>query len=162
MVDVTEHGLEVIKKAAVDLLTGGQPKRNYALQVYLTNPEDIAGGGSAANLETRNAGEVLSALKCVYAFDANTVKSASSSDTIAEAMVIGVAITAAGLNESMQFQTHGTLRDTSFTFAANEPLYVSPTGTLTNVPPITGYQTQVGTSQGAGSIFINIQDTITL
>ena len=132
-----------------------------AQEVYLVNPQDISGGVNP-NLEVRNAGEIISALKCVYSFDANTVKVASSSNTLPEAMAFGVAITSANTNESMQLQTYGTLRDTSFTFAANDQLYVGINGSITNIPPVSGYRTVIGISQGLGSIFINIQETILL
>lgn len=131
------------------------------LFVHVVN-QTAGGGGTNANTETRNAGELISALKCVYSFDSNTVKIASSFNTLQQARAIGVAITSAILNESMQFQTYGTLRDTSFTFAANEQLYVSSNGSITNIAPITGYRTVIGTAQGLGSIFINIQETIIL
>jgi hypothetical protein len=135
-----------------------------AQEVYLVNPQDISGGsgGVNPNLEVRNAGETISALKCVYSFDANTVKVASSSNTLPEARAFGVAITSANTNESMQLQTYGTIRDTSFTFAANDQLYVSSNGSITNVAPVTGYRTAIGISQGFGSIFINIQEPIIL
>jgi len=48
MPNVDDHGLEVLKKAARDLLTGGKAKADYALQVYLINPQDITGGGGGA------------------------------------------------------------------------------------------------------------------
>ena len=125
-------------------------------------PVRIDNATQSATLEVRNAGETISALKCVYSFDANTIKLGSSSGSLAEAMAFGVTITAANINESLQIQTYGTLRDTSFTFAANDQLYVSSNGSITNVAPVTGYRTVIGTAQGIGSIFINIQETIVL
>ena len=140
-------------------VTGTQVGDKRALDVYSLNPPNPI---QAANLEVRNSGESISALKLVYSFDANTVMLASSSGTINEARALGVAITAANTNESMQLQTFGVLRDSSFTFPANVPLYVASNGSITMTPPITGYRTVIGTSQGIGSIFINIQETITL
>ncbi len=125
-------------------------------------PVLIVNATQSATLEVRNAGETISALKCVYSFDANTIKLGSSSGSLAEAMAFGVTITAANINESLQIQTYGTLRDSSFTFAANDQLYVSSNGSITNVAPVTGYRTVIGTAQGIGSIFINIQETIVL
>lgn len=142
-------------------VTGTQDGDKRGLDVFVLNPSG-AGGTQAANLEVRNAGEPISALKLVYSFDANTVMLASSSGTINEARAFGVAITAANTNESMQLQTFGVLRDSSFTFPANVPLYVASNGSITDIAPVTGYRTVIGTSQGIGSIFINIQETITL
>jgi len=125
-------------------------------------PAPPSNATQSATLEVRNAGETISALKCVYSFDANTIKLGSSSGSLAEAMAFGVTITAANINESLQIQTYGTLRDSSFTFAANDQLYVSSNGSITNIPPVSGYRTVIGISQGLGSIFINIQETILL
>ena len=140
-------------------VTGTQDGDKRGLDVFTLNPPNPV---QAANLEIRNAGEPISALKLVYSFDANTVMLASSVGTINEARAFGVAITAANTNESMQIQTFGVLRDSSFTFPANDLLFVAANGSITNVAPITGYRTVIGTSQGIGSIFINIQETITL
>lgn len=49
MPNVDDHGLEVIKKAARDLLQGGIPKRDYALQVWVMNGS--SGGGEALVLQ---------------------------------------------------------------------------------------------------------------
>lgn len=51
MPNVDDHGLEVLKKAALDI--GVKPKTDYALQVHLVNPEDISGGGGAGSLTTQ-------------------------------------------------------------------------------------------------------------
>ena len=126
--------------------------------VFLTNPPTT----QASNLEVRNAGETISALKCVYSFDSNTVKVASSSNTVVQARAFGIAITAANTNESMQLQTYGVLRDSSFVFPTGDLLFVSALGAITNITPATGFRTVIGTSQSTGSIFINIQETITL
>ncbi len=49
MPNVDDHGLEVLKKAARDLLTGGKAKNDYALQVWLMN--STTGGGGALTLQ---------------------------------------------------------------------------------------------------------------
>jgi hypothetical protein len=155
MPNVDDHGLEVLKKAARDLLTGGRAKNDYALQVWLMN--STGGGASASNIEARNASETISALKCLYSIDANNIARAQDNVSLLEASVFGVALTAANINESVQIQTSGTLRDTSFTWASGTYLYVGTDGALTDVAPTVGFRTLVATSQGIGQIFINIQ-----
>lgn len=156
-----ENNIKALTQNIADrtAITGTQDADKRGLDVFTLNPPNPV---QAANLEIRNAGEPISALKLVYAFDANTVRIASSSGTINEARAFGVAITAANTNESLQIQTFGVLRDSSFAFAANVPLYVASNGSITSVAPITGFRTLIGYSQGIGSIFINIQETIAL
>ena len=156
-----ENNIKALTQNVADrtAVTGTQDADKRGLDVFTLNPPNPV---QAANLEIRNSGEPISALKLVYSFDANTVMLASSVGTINEARAFGVAITAANTNESMQLQTFGVLRDSSFTFPANDLLFVAANGSITNVAPITGYRTVIGTSQGIGSIFINIQETITL
>lgn len=156
-----ENNIKALTQNTADrtAITGTQLDDKRGIDVYTLNPPNPI---QAANLEVRNAGETISALKCVYSFDANTVEIASSNITVAEASAFGIAITAAITNESMQIQTFGVLRDSSFVFPANDLLFIAANGSITNIAPITGYRTVIGMSQGPGSIFINIQETITL
>ncbi len=131
-----------------------------ALHVF--NVNGSGGGATNPNLEVRNAHETLSALKCVYSFDANSVAIADDNTSLLNATVFGVTITAANINESTQILTHGTIRDSSFTWLSGVQLYVGANGALTSTAPITGFRTLVATSQGIGSIFINIQEPIIL
>ena len=73
-----------------------------------------------------------------------------------------MALTAANINESVQIQTSGTLRDTSFMWASGTYLYVGANGTLTDVAPAVGFRTLVAIAQGIGQIYINIQEPIAL
>jgi hypothetical protein len=136
-----------------------------AIEVVIANPGDISGGGGgglAANLEIRNASETISALKCLYSVDANSVALSTDNVSFLKASVFGIAITAANTNESMQIQTAGTLRDSSFTWTSGTQLYLGANGSLTDIAPSLGFRTLVANSQGPGQIFINIQETITL
>lgn len=119
-------------------------------------------GGAASNYEIRNAGETLSALKCVYSFNANTIKYATNNSALQNALVFGLTITAAQINESNQVQTSGTLRDSSFNYSAGTILYLGLNGNLTDTAPTVGFLTQVAVSQGIGQIFINIKETTQL
>lgn len=62
MPNVDDHGLEVLKKAARDLLTGGKAKNDYALQVWLMNPT-TGGGGSGGALTLQKISFSISALQ---------------------------------------------------------------------------------------------------
>lgn len=142
------------------------------LDVFVESPtrpgktaiEVVVGVGSSqqANIEIRNASETISALKCVFAVNANSIAIAENDSTFQRASVFGLAITAANINQSMQIQTFGVLRDSSFLWPANTPLYLDPNGSLTDTAPTTGFRCLVANSQGPGQIFINIQEIITL
>lgn len=132
-----------------------------SVEVVVANYAQI-GGGSSSNLETRNAGETISALKCIYSVSANTIQIAKNDIDFQSASVFGISITAANINESTQVQTFGTLRDSSFNWPANTQLYLDENGSLTDVAPTIGFRTLVATSQGVGQIYINIQEPITL
>jgi len=133
-----------------------------AVEVYVGNASDISGGGSNGNLEVANAGQILSALKCVYASSPNTVQYANNNIDFTSASVFGITIVAAQLNESTQVQTYGVLRDSSFNWPSGAQLYLGTNGQITDTAPTSGFRTLVATSQGAGAIFINIQEPIIL
>lgn len=120
------------------------------------------GGSTTPNLETRNAFETLSALKCVYSVDANNAALGDDNTALLNASVFGITITAANINESTQILTYGVLRDSSFTWTSGTQIYLGTNGALTDIAPSSGFRTLVATSQGLGQIFINIQEPIVL
>ena len=113
-------------------------------------------------VDTYIAGEAISALKIVRLDSPTTVKIGDSSSTYEDAKVIGVAISAAALGVNIDVQSFGELNDAFFSFPLNAPLYLSPTGTITDTPPTSGYNVQIGHSLGAGSIFVKVQEPIEL
>lgn len=133
-----------------------------AYEVYIGGSAVSLGGGSNANLEVRNATQTISALKCVYASSANDVTIANNNIDFTNATVFGITIVAVDANESTQVQTYGTLRDSSFLWPNGTQLYLGINGQLTDTAPTTGFRTLVATAQGAGAIFINIQEPIEL
>lgn len=132
-----------------------------SVEVVIANPGDIS-GGTSSNISIKAAGSTISALKCVYILNPATVDVAESDVDFSKATVFGIAVTAALLNEQMQIQTYGSMNDSSFNWPANTQLYLSATGSLTDVQPLSGYRTLVAVSHGPGQIFINIQETIIL
>jgi hypothetical protein len=126
-----------------------------AYEVVVHNP-------NIPNVEIANAGSTLSALKCVYSVNPNTVDYANNNISFLNATVFGITITAAQVNESTGIQTYGILRDSSFLWASGTQLYLSTNGNLTDIAPVSGFRTLIATSQGIGQIFINIQEPIIL
>lgn len=142
-------------KTAIETVLGNVTELATAIGSQVT-------GGSSGSLESRNASEIVSALKCVYSISANSIAIAKNNVSFNEASVFGIAVTAANTNEEVNIQTYGVLRDTSFTWSSNTQLYVDTNGSLTDVAPTTGFRTLVATAQGVGQIFINVQEPITL
>lgn len=133
-----------------------------AVEVYIGGSAVSLGGGSNANLEIANASETISALKCVYSVSANDVAIANNNINFQSATVFGLTIVAVDTNESTQVQTYGVLRDSSFNWPSGTQLYLGTNGQITDTAPTSGFRTLVATSQGAGAIFINIQEPIIL
>jgi hypothetical protein len=131
-----------------------------AVEVFIGNANDI--GSQDPTIQIMNAGQTVSALKCVYVISPNTIQYAENDVDFSKATVLGMTIIAAQLNESTQVKTYGLLRDSSFVWTVNTQLYLDTNGYLTDIAPVSGFRTLVATSQGAGSIFINIQEPIIL
>lgn len=106
-------------------------------------------------------GENISALKCVYAIDPNTVKIASPL-TYAESTVLGVAKTAGLIGEEIDIITEGELEDGLFNFPVNAPLFLGLNGSITDVPPSSGHHKPIGFSMGVGKIYIGVMETTIL
>lgn len=105
------------------------------------------------------AGEVISALKVVYASNSTTVMIASTANSNKP---IGIALNAAGLGDLVKVRTFGELLDGSFSFASDTPLFFNLVGTITSTNPSSGYHTEIGHGLGTGKIFVNIKNQITL
>lgn len=105
------------------------------------------------------AGEVISAMKVVYALNPTTVMIASTASSFKP---IGIALNAAGIGDLIKVRTFGELSDGTFSFASDTPLFFNLVGTVTSTNPTTGYHTEIGHALGTGKIFINIKNQITL
>lgn len=130
---------------------------NTAIEVLVGNIGDIGGD----NIETDFADGNISAIKAIYK-TINGVALANNNSTEDEATVIGITRTAATDGNKIKYQIIGRMEDSSLNFTLNDPLYLDVSGNITNVAPVTGYRTQIGTSLGVGAIQINIQEPINL
>lgn len=103
------------------------------------------------------AGEDLSALRMVINDNPTTV-SLADKDTLNEAQTIGMAINAALTGNDVTVVTFGQVDDASFTYAANQQLFLDNNGAITDIAPTTGHNVPIGRGMGAGSIFIDIDE----
>jgi hypothetical protein len=125
---------------------------------------DLVGDGSSTVVPssvdvTLLAAEDISALKVVYADTPTSVRVASSN---LDQKPIGVAMTAALSGQSVMIRCFGELADASFSFAANEPLFLNGIGNLSSVAAVSGYHVECAHGMGLGKVFVNVKNQITL
>lgn len=109
------------------------------------------------------AGEPLSALKLVYASLDGRVYVANNTATFDEALVMGVTINAAAsIGDMVTIVLSGVLQDASWSWAANELLFLNSLGTITNVIPVSGHRSKIGKALMSNKILIEIEEPIIL
>jgi len=118
--------------------------------------DNLSGG-----LCSKVASETISAMQLVRLTNPTDVQIADTS-TCPDATVFGVARVAANAATNIEIQRSGKLYDSSFNFAVNTPLFLSATGSITDVAPTTGFLTQIGYAGGPGLIIIEINDPVEL
>tara|TARA_R110002153_G_scaffold136399_2_gene286298 strand:+ start:2219 stop:2704 length:486 start_codon:yes stop_codon:yes gene_type:complete len=124
----------------------------------ITNPDDV---GKDLNKEYDIADGVVSAIRAIYK-TLNGIAHGEADTTYDQATIIGISITGATDGNRVKYQIDGRLEDSSFAFPLNDPLYLGLDGNITNIPPISGHRTRLGTSLGIGTIQIEIEEPIIL
>lgn len=110
------------------------------------------------------AGEPISALKLVYAALDGKIYVANSNATFDESLVMGVALNAAmSAGDTVTVVLSGVLQDLSWSWAANELLFLNNLGSITNVVPAApGHRTKVAKALTANKILVEIEEPIIL
>jgi hypothetical protein len=106
--------------------------------------------------------ENVSALQIVYFSSKDTFKIAHNNLTEREACGIGMTLTSATQNNSVDVRTRGIVEDAFFNYSNNEFLFLGINGTITNVAPTSGFLTRIGYGLGPGAIFLEIEKPIIL
>jgi hypothetical protein len=106
----------------------------------------------------KTAGETISALTLVRFQDANTVILATSNTTYAEAKVTGIALNAATIGGTVRVLIMGIIEDSFFTYPANTLLFLGINGTITSIPPTSGYSTIIGEAPALGVVTLSIRE----
>lgn len=105
-------------------------------------------------VNTFTTGEIISALQPVYQ-SGGLVYKADSSDLI-KASAIGIALQAAGAGQSIEVLQYGVLGDAILSYSPADLLFVSGSGSITNVAPTTGYLTRLGRAINLNTILVII------
>jgi hypothetical protein len=113
-----------------------------------------------------SAGENISALKAVYvkASDGKAYVG-KSNGTVAEGLVIGLALNAAVTNDPVDVILLGVLEDLSWSWSANELLFLSTSGSITSIAPslpTDTYSVVLGKALTSTKIMVSIDSPITL
>jgi len=72
-------------------------------------------------------------------------------------LVVGITRGAVGSGETTEVQVYGPMREASWTWTADLPIFVGTNGTLTQTPPTSGFSQQVAVAKNATDIFIDLQ-----
>jgi hypothetical protein len=112
-------------------------------------------------ISRRLAGETISALKCLRV--SNQKYFVARSDlTFESAQVAAIARNAGAVDAEIEGISQGDLADPAFTFTEGSQLYLSATGSITDVAPTSGFRVRIGKALGVGLIQISITEPITL
>lgn len=144
-----------VEEFSVELLTEQGP----------AGPKGVAGrdgidGVNGSCAITAACGEILSALKVVRS-SLTGVRLASADDGISVESVLGITLTAANLNESVQVIVSGEMQDASWNWVAEKKLFLGLNGNLTQSVPTTGQLICLGVAITANKILVHIRDAIT-
>jgi hypothetical protein len=124
----------------------------------------IAGGsvgGAIGQLQaTYSASESISAVKAIRIDGANAFL--AEPDTFVNSSVAGISLTSGNIGSDIKVILSGELYDSSFSFNAGDLIYLSNSGNITNIAPVTGFRTVIGKSIGGTGIIIEIEEPIEL
>ena len=92
--------------------------------------------------------------------DSVTHVSYAQSTNATKARVLGLALSTGGIGDTISILLFGNDLDVSYTFALNTALYLNLNGLFSETPVSSGWLVNVASSNGSGSIFINIDEPI--
>lgn len=120
---------------------------------------DLSGVDIPSLSVTKIYAEDIDKYKLVSATDSTHV-GISGPTTLTEATVLGITQVAGITNDEKRITIMGITEDPSFTWAVNTPLFLSPSGDITDTPTSTvgEFVTQIGYSLGSGAIFVSISE----
>jgi len=121
--------------------------------------QGIPGPDGGAALQ-RQAGEVLSALTAVYELNGR-VFALDQADSEHIDFMLGVALTAAETGLPLNIQRSGAIDDATWDWSPG-PVWLGPAGSLTQIPPVTGFDLLVGTAVSEKRLILNLQEPIEL
>ncbi len=87
---------------------------------------------------------------------------AAITGSVEEATVIGISTGAAASGHALAVQSAGMLEFSGWTWVTGARIYLSASGTLTAVPPVTGWLVATGIALSATTMLVKIEQPINL
>lgn len=103
------------------------------------------------------AGDAIGGQRVVVTDAVGKVVHADHTDTDHFGLVTGITSTSAILDEEVLIVSYGRMTDPVFSFTAEEKVYVSTNGLLTQTAPTTGFLQCIGHAVSTDTLFINPQ-----
>ena len=107
------------------------------------------------------AGEDIGGHRAVYVGANNQAFVCSSSD-LSTRNCIGITLSAVTTGNPVRVAYVGTVTEQSWSWTSGDPLYVGPTGLLTQTPPSAGYSLLFGFALTPQKITITLEDSVEL
>lgn len=123
-------------------------------------PQGPAGTTTAVYF-TRTAAETVAAHRVVTPLADGTVEYADPADVFPH-RPLWLTTQAASLGEDVIVMALGTVVDGGWTWTPGAPIFLSTSGQLTQTPPVSGTQLEVGVAESATSMFVNPRMPLTL
>jgi len=120
-------------------------------------PGTDAGGGIQTIIRT--AGETVSALRVVYESQAKAYIANPANESVFQAL--GVSLTSGSLDSELTIQTQGFIDDASWSWAEGI-VWCGANGTLTQVPPIDGWDFVIGFATSPTRLYIDLNVPVLL
>jgi hypothetical protein len=126
-------------------------------------PGATGADGSDGNSNiTKTAGVSLGGHRAVVLNSSGEAIYADSSILTHRDKVLGVTTGAASATADATIRTYGELVEPSWTWTLDEPVFLGLTGLLTQTVPTSGFVQRIGFPLTATSLFIDVDDAVTL
>ena len=114
---------------------------------------------TGTSIVAREAGENISALKCVRGDADGKVYVATNLNAPS---IIGVTTTSATIGNLINIRTDGQMEDSSWAWEEDLPIFCGAFGALTQIPPTSGYSCPVGIPISPTAMIVSIKQAIKL
>lgn len=159
----------VIESPSIDVVTIGdedhivdQVRDIQIVTVGEVGPQGSQGDPGGATGVTKTAGVSLSGHRAVVLNSSSEAIYADSSVLTHRDKVLGITTGAASAGADATILTYGELVEPSWAWTLDEPVFLGLNGLLTQTVPTSGFVQRVGFPTSATSLFIDIDDAITL
>lgn len=127
--------------------------------------DDGSGGGGTGFVSQAEwlviekiAGEPISGYNLVRFLDSDTIVKATNNDTYNHSKVFGIAMNGGLTGSLIRILIFGVINDPFFSFPDDTLLFLGVDGTITGVPPITGFSTIIGECPVTGVFSLTIRE----